>query len=52
MTTRERRRKTAEQLAELLEKRYKALTWAEALTLYRAAIQLRGPRLTTNNGNA
>jgi hypothetical protein len=46
MTARERRRKTAEQLADLLEKRYQTLTWEEALTIYRAAIQLRGERPT------
>lgn len=44
MTTRERRRKTAEQLADILEKHIKTLPWREALAIYRAAIQLRGPR--------
>ena len=44
MTTRERRRKTAEALADILEAHYKQMTWKEALTIYRAAIQLRGPR--------
>ena len=46
MTTRERRKKTAEQLAEILEKHGKAMPWKDALTIYRAAIQLRGARPT------
>jgi hypothetical protein len=36
MTTRERRKKTAEQLAEILEKHFLQFTWREALFIYRA----------------
>jgi len=36
MTTRERRKKTAEQLAEILEKHFSQFTWREALFVYRA----------------
>jgi 5-carboxymethyl-2-hydroxymuconate isomerase len=36
MTTRERRRKTAEQLAEILEKHFAQFSWREALFIFRA----------------